>query len=262
MLKRQVPDLSLLPAKSRLVAIGSLNRSKSFFHYALRLAWHGLSVFLVFSLFASAAAIADGAQIFSRECAQCHSMDDGAVDIGPILRDIVGSPAAGSSDSYEFSDALKRFADEGGVWDVDTLDKFLQSPVDVIPGTRMNYPGLDDATQRSSLINWLSDPASVELADSSSVVDGALQARIEEVLALTATADPDYGEYLAGECLTCHTDSGSSAVPVISGLSAPLFVKALLQYKDGIRDNQVMKLMVENLGDEELSALAAFFSTK
>lgn len=91
--------------------------------------------------------------------------------------------------------------------------------------------------------------------------DQEQQQKIDEVLALNA--DTDYGEYLAGECQTCHTDGGSAeAVPAINGLPAAYIIKALLEYKDGTRDNQVMRLMAANLGDEELASLAAYFSSK
>ena len=264
MLRRQVPGSILFPAKAHLTTCaGRISKVL------------GLSV-LCFAALCSAnaneTANADAAQLFNSECAQCHSVQNGApAGIGPNLHGIVGSDAGrsmgnGDKNTARLSGALKKFAVEGGVWDAETLDTFLKAPEDALPGTLMNYQGLQDAADRLALINWLADPSLYEIADSISVATGSMQKKIDEVLALNA--DPDYGEYLAGECQTCHvstgqTDSASGgAVPPIGGLPAPHFIKALLEYKDGTRDNQVMQLMVENLGDEELASLAVFFSTK
>ena len=40
-------------------------------------------------------------------------------------------------------------------WDPATLDKYLQSPRTVIPGTTMTYGGLKDDTKRADLIAYL-----------------------------------------------------------------------------------------------------------
>lgn len=89
-------------------------------------------------------------------------------------------------------------------------------------------------------------------------IDPALKARIDGILALSA--DPDYGEYLAGECLTCHSGAATGAVPQIRQLPAAYFVRSLLEYQSGQRSNAVMQLMAKNLGDEEIAALSAFFT--
>lgn len=75
--------------------------------------------------------------------------------------------------------------------------------------------------------------------------------------------DPAYGEYLAGQCVTCHPASGhaSGGIPPIVGLPTDVFVEALLAYKTGERDNQVMRSVAGALGLEEIAALAAYFAT-
>ena len=73
--------------------------------------------------------------------------------------------------------------------------------------------------------------------------------------------DPEYGEYLAGECVTCHQPSGhADGIPSIVGLPKDYFVRALFEYKTNVRSNEVMKLRVANLANEEIAALAAYFS--
>lgn len=83
----------------------------------------------------------------------------------------------------------------------------------------------------------------------------------EAVAAVTALpADPAYGAYLAGECVTCHRATGGAEIPTIAGRPAGELVRALLEYRTGLRDNEVMKLMTSRLDDEEIAALAAHFS--
>ncbi len=74
--------------------------------------------------------------------------------------------------------------------------------------------------------------------------------------------DPAYGEYLSSHCVTCHQVSGHAdgGVPAIVGLPTDAFVDALLAYKNGERDNQVMRSVTGALGLEEIAALAAYFA--
>lgn len=78
---------------------------------------------------------------------------------------------------------------------------------------------------------------------------------------LSIEGDRAYGEYLGGECVTCHQQSGNaSGIPPIRGLPADYTVQALVEYKLGIRTNDVMKLMTARLSDEEIAALASYFA--
>ncbi len=74
--------------------------------------------------------------------------------------------------------------------------------------------------------------------------------------------DPAYGEYLSGQCVTCHRAAGASdgSSPPIVGLPPAAFVDALLSYKSGERENQVMRNVTSALGLEEIAALAAYFA--
>jgi cytochrome c len=78
---------------------------------------------------------------------------------------------------------------------------------------------------------------------------------------LSIDGDAAYGEYLGGECVTCHQQSGdASSIPAIRGLPAAYTVQALVEYRLGLRSNEVMKLVSARLKDEEIAALAAYFS--
>ena len=43
----------------------------------------------------------------------------------------------------------------GLTWDPATLDRYLANPQEVVPGTRMSFPGLKDPKQRSDVIAYL-----------------------------------------------------------------------------------------------------------
>lgn len=80
---------------------------------------------------------------------------------------------------------------------------------------------------------------------------------------VSVTADPAYGEYLAGDCITCHRRSGpADGIPPIAGLPVEHFVKALVEYRLRIRDNEVMTVRASRLSDEEIAALAHHFASQ
>ncbi len=77
-----------------------------------------------------------------------------------------------------------------------------------------------------------------------------------------AEADIGYGEYLAGECVTCHKKAGSSAgIPSIAGIDAKTFVSKINGYKNKTLKNEVMQMMAGRLDEEQILSLAAYFSS-
>lgn len=85
-------------------------------------------------------------------------------------------------------------------------------------------------------------------------------ADVASVLAMSN--DVAYGEYLAGECASCHAKAAVSGsnVPVIHGAKAEHVARALLEYKMGIRENSTMKNVVDALGNEEIAVLAHYLA--
>ena len=82
----------------------------------------------------------------------------------------------------------------------------------------------------------------------------------EEILAIIG--DPEYGEYLAGDCTGCHQVDGSNdGIPSITGWDSESFVWAMHSYKQKEREHPVMQMMAGRLTDEEIAALAAYFET-
>ena len=100
---------------------------------------------------AHAADPAAGKTVFSSLCSICHSAQPGKNGVGPTLFGIVGSKT-GAVPGFHFSPANQN---ANLTWDAATLDKYLQSPRTVIPGTTMTYGGLKDDTKRADLIAYL-----------------------------------------------------------------------------------------------------------
>jgi cytochrome c len=93
----------------------------------------------------------NGRRAFAR-CRSCHTITEGGPNMtGPNLWGIFGRKA-GSHGSYNYTPALKS---AGFDWDADRLDHWLQNPRSFLPGNKMTFPGLDDATDRRDVIAWL-----------------------------------------------------------------------------------------------------------
>ncbi|HEY4371183.1 MAG TPA: cytochrome c family protein [Burkholderiales bacterium] len=91
---------------------------------------------------------ARGEQIYVR-CLACHALASDRV--GPRHCGLFGRKA-GSVPGFNYSPAMKK---SGIVWNEKTLDKFLQSPLKMVPGTAMTYDGVTDAGERADLIAYL-----------------------------------------------------------------------------------------------------------
>lgn len=79
----------------------------------------------------------------------------------------------------------------------------------------------------------------------------------------SAAGDRALGEYLSSECTTCHQTSGRQAggIPAIVGYPAEQFIALMGAYRDGQRENQVMRAIAGRLTQEELLALAAYYES-
>ncbi|MGV3489790.1 MAG: c-type cytochrome [Devosia sp.] len=105
--------------------------------------------------------IAAGANVF-RKCQACHMVGDDAVNrVGPVLTGVVGRPAASLPD-YNYSAALTELAAAGLVWTPEELAKFLQKPRAFVPGTKMAFAGLLNASDIANLIAYLESVPAVQ----------------------------------------------------------------------------------------------------
>ena len=200
-----------------------------------------------------------GARIF-RKCSACHRVGPEAENrAGPHLNGIFGRRAA-AVENFRYSKSIKRAASDGLIWELDTLDAYLENPKALVSGTRMRFRGLKDKQDRDDVLAFLrgfsDDPADIPEAAPTAILH-----EIElspETLAIVG--DPDYGEYLGSECQTCHRrDGADDGIPGITGWPTDDFVIAMHAYKRKVRPHPVMQMMAGRLSDEEIAALAAYF---
>lgn len=96
--------------------------------------------------------LAAGAKAFG-QCKACHTVTKGGKNgTGPNLWGIVGASAA-AVEGFKYSDGMKAMA--GKVWDAALIDRFIEKPKEVVPGTKMAYAGMRKPADRSNLIAWL-----------------------------------------------------------------------------------------------------------
>ncbi len=85
-------------------------------------------------------------------CRACHQVGPNARNgVGPALNGIVGRKT-GSYPGYAYSAANKN---SGITWSVTELQKFLEDPQKLVPGTKMPFAGLRDQTKVNDIIAYL-----------------------------------------------------------------------------------------------------------
>jgi cytochrome c553 len=94
------------------------------------------------------------------------------------------------------------------------------------------------------------------------VVAGSLSTMPVHAEELLAGADIGYGEYLSGECVTCHSQDGADrGIPSITGLDPETFATVMHAYKVGDIEHPVMKMVTSRLDAEQIASLAVFFAS-
>lgn len=72
----------------------------------------------------------------------------------------------------------------------------------------------------------------------------------------------EYGQYLSSQCSTCHRlDAYEGAIPPLGHLPQDYFIVAMREYKSGRRSNPAMVSVANALSDEEIEALAVYYSS-
>jgi len=93
---------------------------------------------------------AQGKKVFAK-CQACHSLEAGKNKVGPTLHGVMGRASASEAE-FNYSDAMKN---AHLTWDPDTLDKYLANPKELVPGTKMMFPGLRKEKERADVISYL-----------------------------------------------------------------------------------------------------------
>ncbi len=95
-----------------------------------------------------------GEKVFNK-CKACHAVGDDAKNkVGPVLNGVVGAKF-GHIEDFKYSKALLEKAEEGLVWDEETLSAYLTDPKEIIPGGSMSFAGLRKEKDVENVIAFL-----------------------------------------------------------------------------------------------------------
>ena len=93
------------------------------------------------------------------QCRACHTLvAEGNQLLGPNLLGFLDRPA-GTAAGYEYSEAL---LGAEIAWTPETLDDWMRSPSEVIPGNKMIFAGIRRARDRADLIAYLQQSTAAE----------------------------------------------------------------------------------------------------
>jgi cytochrome c len=91
---------------------------------------------------------AKGQELFEKRCGGCHALD--LDKEGPRLRGVYGR-RAGSLDSFQYSDALKK---SKVIWNDELLRQWLTDPQQLVPDNDMAFH-LENAGEHREIIAYL-----------------------------------------------------------------------------------------------------------
>ncbi len=100
--------------------------------------------------------LARGMRAFQK-CISCHAVapEERQQRLpGPFLGGIISRRAAALPD-FEYSPYMAAQGARGIIWDEATLDRYIADPQSLVPGTTMNFVGIDDPGERADLIAYL-----------------------------------------------------------------------------------------------------------
>lgn len=82
----------------------------------------------------------------------------------------------------------------------------------------------------------------------------------------TAAGNPERGLELSETCQTCHGVEGNTTVdentPRLAGQHYDYLVRALKDYRDGVRNNAIMAGFTQDLSDQDIRDLAAWYASQ
>jgi cytochrome subunit of sulfide dehydrogenase len=82
--------------------------------------------------------------------------------------------------------------------------------------------------------------------------------------ALAQDADPNLGRNLAAACANCHGTNGVSlqGMPSLAGQQRTYLVQQMQDFRTGKRPATIMHQLAKGYTDEQIDALAAYFSAQ
>lgn len=102
----------------------------------------------------SSALIAAGEKAF-KKCKACHQIGEGAENkTGPHLNGIMGR-TIGGIEGFRYSNVFQAAAEEGRVWDDDSMAGFLSKPKEYFKGTKMSFAGFKKEDDIAAVIAYL-----------------------------------------------------------------------------------------------------------
>jgi cytochrome c len=109
----------------------------------------------IMSAWAESAGDAQAGQSVFDQCRACHSLSVSQNGRGPTLYRVFGR-RAGTTPGYAYSTAMRNSAI---VWTDATLEQYLTSPHELIPGDKMAFAGIKDRQQVRDLLAYLREAA-------------------------------------------------------------------------------------------------------
>lgn len=78
----------------------------------------------------------------------------------------------------------------------------------------------------------------------------------------SASGNADAGKKLAQSCVSCHNNDlkAGGNVPILAGQYPSYLIRAISDYQSGTRKNALMQSMVENLSEQDVENIAAYFA--
>lgn len=93
----------------------------------------------------------EGAKVFKRVCAMCHTSDAGKNKIGPSLFGVIGRKS-GTVPGFAYSKAMKT---ANITWNDQTIGKYIADPKNAVPGNKMAYVGVKKEAERQEIVAYL-----------------------------------------------------------------------------------------------------------
>ncbi len=88
----------------------------------------------------------------SKHCTVCHTFEKGGKTIfGPNLFGAYGAKS-GYDAAFDYSDALKN---SGYTWTEAKVIEFIANPVEFMPGTKAQFPGVKSAKERADIVAYM-----------------------------------------------------------------------------------------------------------